>query len=139
MIVLSPKYRLYIEGEDQEKLLELNKAFAQGSAKGLLFLDTATDALTENPIFAYWKDFARLYLSLFTATVNLETRDLKNDPVKFDLHPDDISRFLATTPPMRGGEYINEESLSFLWDELGSTLQSEVLNSGKSISDYFVL
>ncbi len=140
-IVLSPKYRLSVElaqdGENQEGLSNLGRTFAQGSGTGLLFLDAATDAITEDPAFAYWKDFSRLYLSLFTATANLEKRDLKSDPVKIDLHPDDLSRFLIMVPPMKGAEYVNEEALTLLWDEIGSSLQNEILNSGKNISDYF--
>ncbi len=137
VITLSPKYRLYIESENVSEFSDLSKAFIEGSGPGLLYLDRATDAITEDPAFAYWIDFSRLYLSLFTATPNLEKRDFKNDPVKIDLHPDDLSRFLIMAPPMRGAEYINQDSLTFLWTEIGSTLQYEILKSGKIIADYF--
>ncbi len=142
-IVLSPKYRLYIDGENGDELTEfteiteLSKSFAEGSGSGLLYLDRSTDVITEDPAFAYWKDFSRLYLSLFTATPNLEKREFKNDPVKIDLHPDDLSRFLTMAPPMKGAEYVNEDSLTFLWGEIGSTLQCEILKSNKGVVDYF--
>ncbi len=136
-IVLSPGNRLFIEAAESGKYGELKKSFQQSSGCGLLYLDAATDAITEDSAFAYWKDFARLYLSLFTATANLEKRDLKNDPVKIDLHPDDLSRFLIMAPPMKGAEYVNEETLTLLWEDIGSSLQIEILNSGKNISDYF--
>lgn len=136
-IALSPNYRLYIENENADEFSELTRAFTESSGSGLLYLDRTTDSITEDPAFAYWKDFSRLYLSLFTATPNLEKRDLKNEAVKIDLHPDDLSRLLVMAPPMKGAEYINQDSLTFLWGEIGATLQSELLKSGKNISDYF--
>ena len=98
-IAFSPNGRFSIEGDNPQKYGELGRAFQTGSGAGLLRLDLSTDAITEDPAFAYWKDFARLYLSLFAATPNLEKRDLKNDPVKFDLQPDDFNHFLAMVPP----------------------------------------
>lgn len=136
-IALSPNYRLYIDDENVDGYAELRKAFANGSGAGLLFLDSAKDGITEDPAFAFWKDFSRLYLSLLTATPNLEKRQFKNDPVKIDLHPDDLTRFLAMAPPMKGAEYINEVSLKFLWSEIESTLQFEILKSNKGVNDYF--
>jgi SNF2 family DNA or RNA helicase len=136
-IALSPNYRLYIDDENVDEYVELRNAFANGSGVGLLYLDNAKDGITEDPAFAFWKDFSRLYLSLFTATPDLEKREFKNNPVKIDLHPDDLSRFLVMAPPMKGAEYINEDSLKFLWSEIGSTLQIEILKSNRGVNDYF--
>lgn len=61
-IALSPSRRLFIESTDGKEFGALNRAFQSGSGYGLLFLDTSTDTFTEDPSFAYWKDFARLYL-----------------------------------------------------------------------------
>ena len=134
VIALSPNFRLYVENESAVEFPGLAKAFIEGSGSGLLYLDRATEPVTEDPAFAYWKDFSRLYLSLFTTTQNLEKRDFKNDPVKIDLHPDDLCRFIIMAPPMKGAEYINEDSLALLWSEIGSNLQSEILKSGKAVN-----
>ncbi len=136
-IAFSPNGRLFIDGDDPQKCGELVRAFQTGSGAGLLYLDLVIDVVTEDPAFAYWKDFARLYLSLFAATPNLEKRDLKSDPVKFDLLPDDFNRFLAMVPPMKGAEYVDVVALARLWNEIGSALHSDILNSGKEISEYF--
>ncbi len=136
-IALSPNGRLFIDGDDLDVRGDLRRAFSSSSATGLLYLDLASDALTEEPTFAYWKDFARLYLSLFAATANLDKRDLKNDPVNIDLPPDDLDRFRIMAPPMKGVEYVREESLTQLWDEIGAALQSDILSSGKSTPEYF--
>ena len=52
-IALSPKYRLYTDGESEDEFTELSKSFAEGSGKGLLFLDRSTDAITEDPAFSF--------------------------------------------------------------------------------------
>ena len=138
-LTLSPNNRLYIEGEDSDYFKGLRAAFAKSSAAGLLYLDSTTEAFTEDPTFAYWKDFARLYLSLFTSTPNLEKHDLKNHPLKFDLLTEDSSRLLATVPPMKGAEYVNLQGLAQLWSELGEELLFQILNSDKSVLDYFTI
>jgi len=137
IIALSPSGRLYVEVEDLGKYRELVEAFTKGSGTGLLYLDVATEAITEDPAFAYWKDFARHYLSSFAATANLEKRDLKKEPVKIDLNSNDLIRFLAVVPSVKGAEYVSEETLTSLWHEIGSELQNDILSSGKEISDYF--
>ncbi|PWU14656.1 MAG: ATP-dependent helicase [Bdellovibrio sp.] len=136
-IVLSPQFGLFIEGEEVDNLGPLKMAFDDGPGTGLLFLDVASDAVTEEPAFAYWKDFARLYLSLFAATPEIDDRDLKSDPVRIALHPDDLDRFLAMVPPMKGSEYVNEESLTVLWRSMETAIHREILRSGKSASEYF--
>ena len=46
-IYLSPNRRLYVEGKDLDKYPEIATVFSKGSGHGLLFLDTANDAFTE--------------------------------------------------------------------------------------------
>ncbi len=137
MIYLSPSRHLLLDGENPEAHGNLQKAFQAGSGFGLLYLDSAADKITEEPLFAYWKDFARLYLSLFAATPGLETRDLQKEPLRIDFPPEDLSRFLLMIPPMKGAEYINEESLTALWNEVGAALHADIAASGKGVADYF--
>ncbi|MEK7790246.1 MAG: DEAD/DEAH box helicase [Deltaproteobacteria bacterium] len=136
-IAFSPHYRLFLEGDDLEGHEKLVLAFQESSGAGLLYLDGATDAFTEEPRFAYWKDFARLYLSLFAATPDLDQRDLKKDPVRIEFHQDDLDRFIAMVPPMKGAEYVNVESLTLLWRMIEASLHADILNSGKSVAEYF--
>ena len=139
VIYLSSSGRLYVEGEDLEKHQSLSAAFLKGSGHGLLFLDMVNDALTEEPAFAFWKDFSRLYLSFFAATPNLEHQNLSKDPIHIDLSDEDLNRFLLTVPPMKGAEYVNKECLESLWHDIESALREEIITSGKNISDFFSL
>lgn len=136
-ILVSPKQRLYLEGEDLDQFKELESAFKRGSGHGLLYLDIAAGAFSEEYSFAYWKDFSRLYLSLFSATPNLERHDLAREPIEIELPREDLTRFLLTVPPIKGAEYIDQECLLTLWGELEAALRVEFQEFGKDIVSFF--
>ena len=136
-IYCSPRRRLYIEGKDLEKHQDLSNSFSRSSGQGLLFLDTANNVFTEEPAFAFWKDFTRLYISLFAATSDLEQRDLSKDPVHITIPDEDLNRFLLTVPPMKGTEYCDKECFQSLWRDIEAVLHDEIKLSGKNIADFF--
>ncbi len=137
-IYLSPGKRLYVEGNDIEKYPGLTASFSKGSGPGLLYLDAVNDAFTEEPAFAFWKDLARLYLSLFAATPNLDKYDFSKDPIHIDIPSEDCNRLLLIIPPMKGAEYVNQELLQILWHEIETALHEEIKTSGKSVEDFFL-
>lgn len=136
-IVLSPYSKLFIETEGQDDDSKLISTFKTGSGEGLLYLDSLTDHFVSQSDFSYWRDFVRLYLSLFASIQDLDKRDLVNNPVTIALPSVDLSRLKLTIPPMKGAEYINEDSLTVLWNAIGQALQSEILKSNKNISEFF--
>ncbi|MBF0593547.1 MAG: DEAD/DEAH box helicase [Candidatus Omnitrophica bacterium] len=133
----SPGKRLYIEGDELVKSPELLTAFSKSSGHGLLALDAAHDAFTEEPSFAFWKDVARLYLSLFAATPDLGQRDLSASPIRISIPESDLARFLLTLPPMKGAEYCDAECFQGVWFDIEDALQEEILSSGLSPADFF--
>lgn len=134
-IILSPNAKLFIDSIDEDNdecqncsdISDLVKAFHVSSGSGLLYLDIANDIVTENASFAYWKDFARLYLSLFAATPNLEQHDVKNKSITVNLPHEDLERFLLMVPSMKGAEYVSEQSLTSLWHEIGDALLIDII------------
>ncbi|MFA4888220.1 MAG: DEAD/DEAH box helicase [Candidatus Omnitrophota bacterium] len=136
-IYISPSKRLYVEGRDLEKYQGLSAAFSKGPGHGLLFLDVANGVFTEEPAFAFWKDFSRLYLSLFAATPNLERHDLAKEPIHIEIPDEDLNRFLLTVPPMKGAEYADKECLQSLWNEIETALSEEIIASGKNVAEFF--
>ncbi len=134
-IYLSPHQRLYVEGDGLDP--DLEAAFARGAGHGLLCLDAASGGFSEEPAFAFWKDFVRLYLSLFTAVPDLDSRDLSRNPVGIAMPADDLSRMLLTLPPMKGAEYADEACLRGLWGGIEEALGREILESGKTAGLYF--
>ncbi len=148
-IIVSPYKKLYIDEdvsvilENQKPetgnsdLLKLNEAFGRGSGHGLLFLDVAPASLFEDSAFAYWRYFARLYLSLFSHTPDLDNLEAVTSPIKITLPDSDIATMLLTIPPMKGAEYIDDECLLSLWNELEGAIHNEILKYGKSITAFF--
>ena len=135
-ILISPSGSIRIEGDPAENQAALVKAFLWGPGHGLLFLDGASvEAGGES--FAYWRDFARLYLSEFIGVPDLQTRDIKKKPVQIELPKDDLNRFLRTVPSMKGGEYVGKETLLSLWHEMADALHIEIVESGQSIEAFF--
>ena len=141
-IAISPHNRLFLEGAGgsitlEERHPKLAKAFQAGSGPGLLYLDIAEDAITEEPTFAYWKDFARLYLHSCShaSLVNprFEERSRKDRTSSRRSRSFPRGQYL----PMKGSEYVNEQSLSFLWSEIGSALHEEILGFPKGVQGYF--
>jgi non-specific serine/threonine protein kinase len=135
MLALSPHGRLFLTDANTDR--ELARAFQAGSGAGLLYLDQATAAVTEDPVFAYWKDIARLHLSLFAATPNLASLDLRAQPLIFALPETDCELLLGRVPPMQGAEYVNAETLASLWQVIGAALNADIVQSGKDVAGYF--
>ena len=138
-IYCSPHQRLYVEGIDLEKYQGLSQAFSKSSGYGLLFLDIANGIFTEEAAFAFWKDFVRMYISLFTATPDLEQRDLSKNPVHISISNEDLDRLVLTLPPMKGAEYCNKECFQSLWQDVEAALHEEISASGKNVADFFSL
>lgn len=136
-IYCSPHKRLYIEGSDLEKYQDLSNAFSKSSGHGLLFLDIAQYAFTEDPVFVFWKDFARFYISLFTATPDLEGHDFLKNPISIEISDEELDRLALTVPPMKGFEYCDKDAIQFLWREMEVALHLEISTSGKNIADFF--
>lgn len=136
-ILVSPHHGLYLEGEDLEQFKELESAFKRGSGHGLLYLDIAIGEFSEEYSFSYWKDFSRLYLSLFSATPNLDRHNLGQDPLRIALPKEDLDRLLFTVPPMKGAEYVDQECLLSFWRQLEEALRAEIQDFGKDIASFF--
>ena len=137
-IYCSPHKRLYIEGSDLEKYQDLSNAFSKSSGHGLLFLDIAQYAFTEDPVFVFWKDFARFYISLFTATPDLESHDFLKNPISIEIPDEELDRLALTVPPMKGFEYCDKDAIRFLWREMEVALALEISTSGKNIADFLL-
>ncbi len=136
-ILISPNRRLYLEVNGQNNFSDLEAALSRGPGYGLLFLDTARNGYSEEESFAYWKDFCRLYLSLFSATPNLDRIDFKHQSIEIDLPEDDLERFLLTVPPFRGAEYVNRECLLSIWKEIEEALHKQLSEYDKDVDSFF--
>jgi len=153
-LILSPSGTLHIENSSElENLTPLIAAFERGSGFGLLALDSwnlnksisksekelmsELKSYSESDSFAYWRDFVRMYLALFSSTPNLESRDLAEDPIEIEFPEDDISRLILTAPPVKGSEYINGDTLKSIWQQIETDIHTEIRDSNKNVAEYF--
>jgi len=134
-LILSPELKLTLLDDEESACQELSRAFEKGSGHGLLALDTT--AVPDDDSFLFWKDFTRLYLSFISAIPDLASRDVSLETLDTQLTPEDLTSLLLAIPAMKGAEYVNEESLRFIWNEIKEALKIEILDYGQDLSAYF--
>lgn len=117
----------------------------KGSACSLLYLDTQPNLSEHLPELNYWLDFTRLFLTEFCSIPDLETKiKTKSDQNSLlrkppELKDDDLSRLLLTKPISLGSEYINENLISELWNQLHTSLIDQIIGSKQSLDDFFAI
>src|SRR2546430_1446314 len=122
---LTPHGRLSVEdqddgpGIDTAVSIRLIDAFAQGTGYGLMWLGAAEVGQALPPLFNWWRDFAALYvgsLCLHASSSEAEERvKLPNIPAPTAA---ELSSLVLTAPIMAGAEYLTEDVLLALWDEM---------------------
>lgn len=136
-IIASPLGKLHLEFDQQDNVpSKLTEAFARGNGHGILALDLLIEVESGESV-TYWRDFLHRYLALWLAMPNLESINLKADPVIAPISHEELKHFMLTVPPMKGAEYITEDFLAKLWNEIGSALIIEIQDSGASIEKFF--
>lgn len=102
---------------------DIQAAFAQGDAHGILHLATAALKTEVDAPLAWAREWGRQFLARVC-----QTRDAQSaEP------PEAMQRlaFLATVPPMLGAEYVSDALLTHLWDDLRSiTAQEAAAHAG---------
>jgi superfamily II DNA or RNA helicase len=127
-LVLSPKSHLYLEqtsqGADMSPwdpaiVRRLISAFQKGSGHGLFWLGAREVDSMLPPVFARWRDFARVFMHQVCTLSDREGRPEIPFPVE------EAKAWLASAPLMTGAEYLSEEALRSLWSEMTSAFHRE--------------
>jgi hypothetical protein len=125
-LTLTPHGRVRFEGSgggegelDAPTVERLRDAFAHGHGHGLFHLGAveATSALP--PVFAFWRDFGRVFMTAVCAVQDLDER---RDGLLLSLPHDSLRALVEAAPPMIGGEYLCLEVLEGLWAEMEACL-----------------
>ncbi len=97
----------------------------EAPAAGLLHLATRElDSLLPKAA-AWWRNFARLYITRLCHTPNL---DQVQEVAAIAVPPEgELSALIDAAPPMRGGEYLNHGLLVRLWAELDTLVRSQIV------------
>src|SRR6266849_2508308 len=122
---LSPHGRLSVEEQDDGSEIDaaasirLIDAFARGTGYGLVWLGAAEVGQALPPLFVWWRDFAALYVgSLCLHASGLEAEERVKLPIIPAPTAAELSSLVLTAPIMAGAEYLTEDVLLALWDEM---------------------
>ncbi|MBI4863994.1 MAG: DEAD/DEAH box helicase [Candidatus Riflebacteria bacterium] len=115
-----------------DMIRRLQGAFARGPGHGLLRLGAGEVDQALPPVFAYWREFAKLYVSAVCSRPDLEQRHAAISPPP---HEELVALVLAG-PAMPGGEYISTDVLTSLWNQLDRAFGVELSESGGSVQDF---
>jgi non-specific serine/threonine protein kinase len=109
---------------DRDAAQRVAEACSRSRAKSILHLGTRELSTVLPPAAAWWREFARQYLTRLCHTPALE-QAREFEPVPPPDEPD-LARLAETAPPMRGGEYLNHDMLRGLWVELDECVRAEM-------------
>src|SRR4051794_6368095 len=122
---LTPHGRLSLEDHDDGPEIDaaasirLIDAFARGTGYGLVWLGAAEVGRALPPLFVWWRDFAALYIgSLCLHASGLEAEERVKPPSTPAPTAAELSSLVLTAPIMAGAEYLTEDVLLALWDEM---------------------
>ncbi|HLE12757.1 MAG: hypothetical protein A2504_09605 [Bdellovibrionales bacterium RIFOXYD12_FULL_39_22] len=134
-LIVRPSGAPHFSSATTSSELEFEKIVAEkGMGSALLFLDTNPNLADKYQGLNYWIDFVRIFLASFIAQ-NKENETQMSANVL--LGEDDLARFLLTKPICIGSEYINEDLLKGLWDNLIGTITTQIKESKQSIEEFF--
>ncbi|HSZ56909.1 MAG TPA: DEAD/DEAH box helicase [Tepidisphaeraceae bacterium] len=142
ILTISPHGRLFAELTDETgsgladgaQSKRIAKAFAEGSAAGLLHLATAELGSSLPPQFGFARDFGSTYLTRLCHTPEIagQTELAPIDPPV----EQDLTSLAASAPPMRGLEYLTNEVLAGWWRELDGLVREQLRQSGRAAQEF---
>ncbi len=122
---LTPHGRLSVEERDDgpdidaAASIRLIDAFARGTGYGLVWLGAAEVGQALPPLFVWWRDFAALYVgSLCLHASGIEAEERGTLPSVPAPTAAELLSLVLTAPIMAGAEYLTQDVLLALWDEM---------------------
>jgi superfamily II DNA or RNA helicase len=138
---LTPHGRLIAEDQEDAPEIDaaahtrLTEAFAEGSGAGLVRLGAGEVGHALPPVFVWWRAFATRYVGAVCVNASGRDDDLTLPPVA---PPDasDLASLVLTTPLMAGAEYLTDEVLLALWDEMALAFAQAFAASGTGLQRF---
>ena len=140
---LTPHGRLAVEdGDDAPEIdaavsIRLTEAFAQGTGHGLMRLGAAEVGQALPPVFVWWRGFAAQYIGSLclhaSGTEAEERRELPGVPAPTSA---ELSSLVLTAPMMPGAEYLTQDALLALWDELARAFAASLAAAGTGLQAF---
>jgi len=137
-IVLTPAGRLRLDSFDPTSappaVIRLVSRWTEDPAAGLLELADDAWSTAISPVYRFWREFTRDYLTALCHTPGFET-----DPVAARVHEpdeDDWRALAERVPPMTGLEYLTPEVLRNLRRGLDERARSEAAAHPSGVADW---
>jgi non-specific serine/threonine protein kinase len=130
---LTPHGRLSVEERDDgpdidaAASIRLIDAFARGTGYGLVWLGAAEVGQALPPLFVWWRDFAALYVgSLCLHESGMDAEGPRRPPNVPAPTAAELSSLVLTAPIMAGAEYLTQDVLLALWNEMERAFASSL-------------
>lgn len=117
---------------DESGALPLRKAFEHGNAEGLLYLATHRDQAPLSAASAFWRRLAERYL---TALCHVP-EPFEDAATPIPPPREALVEIAASAPPMRGAEYLRDETLARLWTELDRHCRADIATCPGGLSEW---
>jgi non-specific serine/threonine protein kinase len=132
LLALSPSGRLYAPGPLPPPLdAEL---LARDPARFLLALAAEDGSEHSEPVIAYWRGFARVFLAALCAVPELEER--RSAVAGLAVPEGELERFIEEPPPMLGAEYLNRDALDALIAALRAAVEEELAQHAGPVQSF---
>ena len=133
---LTPQGHLVPDKDEDSPVLEnkiatrLVETFAQGSGHGLMWLGAEEVGQALPPVLGWWRDFAVRYVGGLC---------LRSSDTAFIVSPPndgELATLVLTAPMMPGAEYLNQDILKLLWEEIGTTFSTSLAAAKTDIQTF---
>ena len=140
---LTPHGRLVVEDRDDAPEIDaaasirLIEAFAVGTGHGLVHLGAAEVGRALPPVFVWWRDFAARYIgSLCLHASGAEAEENREPPGVPAPNAAELSSLVLTAPMMAGAEYLTQDVLAALWDEMAWAFAASLAAAGTGLQTF---
>jgi non-specific serine/threonine protein kinase len=140
-LLVSPAGRLRLAESPEAPPLDpgpaeaIRAGFARSTAAGLFHLGAAEVATPLPPAFAFFRDFARLFVTRLCAIGDLEEQRAQ---VAVPVPPGVLDRLAGEVPPLAGAEYVDQARLEAWWAELETFFREEAGRHRGSVQSYLL-
>jgi superfamily II DNA or RNA helicase len=113
---------------------EIFARFTRDPDGWLFFLGFCANSIPLSPSLTFWRTFSGLFLRKLKLTPDLE--ELRANVV-IPCVGEERVQLLESAPPMPGGEYLTDETLSSLWEELHEIFYRKIDTHTGLVADFF--
>jgi non-specific serine/threonine protein kinase len=139
-LALSPGGRLFVQPDEQAEpklslaaATRLSEGFALSPSRGLELLASAFLQDPLPPTFVFWRGLAQKFFTILCHNSDLEHLAAQSLP-----RPEraEWAALVGGAPPMTGLEYLNEEVLAKIWDDLEAHVRAAVAAAPGGATQY---